>query len=110
MAQTVRSHNTGDPGPIPGSERSPGEGNGSVSPVFLPGESQGQMNLAGYTVHRGLKDQTQLSNLHFDFLGGFLGEHRQNTKGVPVRANRDEDKRVGQGTRLKYNSWGLVIA
>ena len=31
----------GDLGSIPGSGRSPGEGNGSIS-VFLPGESHGQ--------------------------------------------------------------------
>ena len=34
-------------GSIPGSGRSPGEGHGS--PVFLPGESHGQRNLAGYS-------------------------------------------------------------
>ena len=43
--------NTGDvrdSGSIPGSGRSPGEGNGNP-PVFLPGESHGQRNLAGYS-------------------------------------------------------------
>ena len=29
----------GDPGSIPGSERSPGKGNGQPTPVFLPGKS-----------------------------------------------------------------------
>ena len=37
--------NARDLGSIPGSERSPGEGN----PVFLPGESHGQRRLAGYS-------------------------------------------------------------
>ena len=47
------------PGSIPGSGRSPGEGNGT--PVFLPGEFHGQRSLAGYSPW-GLKSQTQLSN------------------------------------------------
>ena len=33
--------NTGDPGLILGSGRSPGGGNGNPTPVFLPGKSQG---------------------------------------------------------------------
>ena len=37
-----------DPGLIPGSGRSPGEGNGSPS-QFLPGESHGQRSLVGYS-------------------------------------------------------------
>ena len=40
--------NAGDPGLIPGSGRSSGEGNGNPS-VFLPGESHGQRNLTGYS-------------------------------------------------------------
>ena len=36
-----------DAGLIPGSERSPGGGNGN--PVFLPGESHGQRSLVGYS-------------------------------------------------------------
>ena len=35
-------------GLIPGSGRSPGEGNGT-SPVFLPGKAHGQRSLAGYS-------------------------------------------------------------
>ena len=38
--------NVGDPGSIPGSGRSPGEGN-SNTPVFLLGESQGWRSLVG---------------------------------------------------------------
>ena len=37
-----------DSGLIPGSGRSPGEGHGKPTPVFLPGESHGQRSLAGY--------------------------------------------------------------
>ena len=39
--------NSGDPGSIPGSGRSPGEGNGC--PLFLPGEFHGQRSLVGYS-------------------------------------------------------------
>ena len=46
--------NTGDPGSIPGQEgpcwgRSPGEGNGSPTSVFLPGEFHGRRSLVGYS-------------------------------------------------------------
>ena len=46
--------NTGDPGSIPGREgpcwgRSPGEGNGSPTSVFLPGEFHGRRSLVGYS-------------------------------------------------------------
>ena len=39
--------NARDLGSIPGSERSPGEGNGQPTPVFLPGEFRGHRNLVG---------------------------------------------------------------
>ena len=39
--------NAGDPGSIPGSGRSSGEGNGNPTPVFLPGKSHGQRSLVG---------------------------------------------------------------
>ena len=35
-------------GLISGLGRSPGEGNGKPTPVFLPGESYGQRSLVGY--------------------------------------------------------------
>ena len=38
----------GDLGLIPRLGRSPGEGNGKPTPVFLPGESCGQRSLVGY--------------------------------------------------------------
>ena len=41
--------NVGDLGSIPGSGRSPGEGNGTPLPVFLPGESHGQRSLVGHS-------------------------------------------------------------
>ena len=36
----------------PWAGRSPGEESGNPLPVFLPGESQGQKSLLGYTVHK----------------------------------------------------------
>ena len=41
--------NSGDLGSIPGLGRSPGEGKGYPTPVFLPGEFHGQRSLAGYS-------------------------------------------------------------
>ena len=40
--------NAEDLGSVPGSGRSPGEGNGNP-PVFLPGECYGQRSLVGYS-------------------------------------------------------------
>ena len=41
--------NVGDMSSIPGLGRSPGEGEWLTTPVFLPGEFQGQRSLAGYS-------------------------------------------------------------
>ena len=41
--------NTGGLGLIPGSGRSPGEGNGNSPPIFLPRESHEQRSLVGYS-------------------------------------------------------------
>ena len=40
---------SGDLGLIPGSERSHGRGNGNLTPVFLPGDSDGQRSLVGHS-------------------------------------------------------------
>ena len=45
----VSACNAGDPGSIPGSGRSSGEGNGQPTPVFMPGESHGQRSLVDYS-------------------------------------------------------------
>ena len=45
----TNSGDTGDVGLIPGSERSPGGGNGNPFQYFLPGESHGQKGLEGYS-------------------------------------------------------------
>ena len=39
-----------DPGSIPGSGRSPGEGNRQPAPVLLPEKFHGQRSLAGYSL------------------------------------------------------------
>ena len=44
---SVNTGDTGDVGSVPGSGRSPGEGNGTT-PAFLPGESHEQRSLVGY--------------------------------------------------------------
>ena len=41
--------NARDLGSIPGLGRSPGEGNGLLTPVFLSGKSQGQRSQVGYS-------------------------------------------------------------
>ena len=43
------AYNVGDLALIPGSGKSPGEGNGNSTPVFLPGVSHGQRSLVGYS-------------------------------------------------------------
>ena len=52
---------TGDGVSILESGRCPGGGNGNPAPVCLPGESHGQRNLAGYTVHGITKSQSRQS-------------------------------------------------
>ena len=55
--------NVGDLGSIPGSGRSPGEGNGNPVLVFLPGESHGQRSLVGYSPW-GRKELDTTDQLH----------------------------------------------
>ena len=56
--------NAGDVGSIPGWGRSPGEGKGKPTPVFLPGESQGQRSLAGYSPWGHKESELQQLNTH----------------------------------------------
>ena len=64
IAQIVKNlpANSGDPGSIPGSVRSTGEGKQPLTPVFFYGESHGQSSPAGYTVHGVAKSWTRLSD------------------------------------------------
>ena len=56
--------NVGDLGSIPGSGRSPGEGNGNPTLVFLPGESHGWRSLVGCSPW-GCKESDTTERLHF---------------------------------------------
>ena len=55
--------NAGDLGLIPGSGRSPGQGNGN-RPVLLPGKFHGQRSLVGYSPW-GCKELDMTEQLHF---------------------------------------------
>ena len=62
--------NVGDLGLIPGLGRAPGERNCyPPTPVFLPGEFQGQRSLGGYSPwDRKESNMTELLTLHFKTL------------------------------------------
>ena len=57
---------TGDPGLIPESGRSPGEGKWQPTPVLLPGEPHGGRSLVGYSPW-GPKELDTAERLHFHF-------------------------------------------
>ena len=48
-ANAEDADDAGDTDSNPGSGKSPREGNGKSTPVFLPGEFHGQRSLAGYS-------------------------------------------------------------
>ena len=56
--------NVGDPGLIPGSERSPGEGNGNPLQYLLPEKFHGQRSLVGYSPW-DCKESDITEQLHF---------------------------------------------
>ena len=58
--------NVGDLGLVPGSGRFPWRRKWQPTPVFLPGESQGQRSLVGYSP-RGRKESDTTEWLHFHF-------------------------------------------
>ena len=59
------TRDTRDTGLIPGLGRSPGEGNGNPTPVFLSGKSHGQRSLSGYSpwTHKE-SDMTEHTHIH----------------------------------------------
>ena len=61
------AYNAGDLGSIPGSRRSPGEGNGNPLQYFLPGKSRGRRSLVGYSPW-GRKESDTTEQLHFTSL------------------------------------------
>ena len=82
--------NAGDPGSIPGSGRSPGEGNGNPLPVFLPGESHGRRRLVGYSPW-GRKESDTTERLHLtsphlrDVSDLFETNHSGSNNSTPLR-------------------------
>ena len=59
----LSAYNVGDPGSIPRSVRSPGEGNGNPTSVFLPGKSHRWRGLVGCSPW-GCKDLDTTERLH----------------------------------------------
>ena len=76
-------YNAGDPGSVPGSGRSPGEGNGQSTPVLLPGKSHGQRSLVGYSPW-GHKESDMAEQLHFLFTRDLYVEKASGGDGIPV--------------------------
>ena len=62
----VSAWNAGDLDSIPGSGRSPGEGNGNSLQYSCPGESHGGKSLVGYSPW-GCKESDMTEQLHFHF-------------------------------------------
>ena len=60
------AYNAGDPGSIPGSERSPGEGNGNPPQYSCLEKSHGPRSLVGYSPC-GRKGLDTTKRLHFHF-------------------------------------------
>ena len=60
------TRDTRDTGLIPGLGRSPGEGNGNPTPVFLSGKSHGQRSLSGYSpwTHKESDTTQRLTHTH----------------------------------------------
>ena len=59
------AEDTRDTDSIPGSGRSSGGGHDNPLPVFLPGESHGQMSLEGYSPQgRKVSDTTEVTSTH----------------------------------------------
>ena len=56
--------NVGDENSIPGSGRSPGEGNGNPLQYSLLGKSQGQRSLAGYIIHGVINQLDMIQQLN----------------------------------------------
>ena len=62
------AYNAGDPGSIPGSGRSPGEGNSNPLQYSCLEKSHGRKSLVGYSpCGRKESDTTELLHFHFTF-------------------------------------------
>ena len=75
-AQTVKvsAHNAGDPGSIPGSERSPGEGKGNPFQYSCLESSTDRREPVGYSPW-GRKESDTTERLHFHFSLAFNRIH-----------------------------------
>ena len=60
----VNAGDAGNVGSIPGLGRCPAGGHGNPTPMFLPGESHGQRNLAGYIPWGHTAWDTEQLNTH----------------------------------------------
>ena len=96
--------NAGDLGLIPGSRRSPGDGNGT--PVFLPGKSHGQRSLVGYSTQGRKKlDMTERLPLCVTQQGlkDFRGrEWKCSTSNSNDEASKGQRKIKSEGQRAVY--------
>ena len=68
----------GDLDLIPGLGRSPGEENGNLAPIFLPGKSHGQRSLVGYSPW-SCKESDMTKGLTLSFSLSAENQNQQNT-------------------------------
>ena len=96
----------GDPALIPGSGRFPWRRIGQSTPVFLPGESQGQRSLAGQSTgsqrvrHIHCKFSSHVSFL----LGNYLRMYTNKTRRKPEKV---KDFNLGNGGLKSGEHWKL---
>ena len=95
--------NAGDPGSIPGSGRSSGEGNGPPTPVFMPGESHGPRSLVGYSPW-GCKDLDMTEQLLFTSLLSIVRDLKK-TSGLSSLTVREYRKFSMSTLRGSWVGW-----
>ena len=89
--------NVGDQGLIPGSGKSPGEGNGN--PLQYPGLENSMDREAWWaTVHGVAMSRTRLCNEHFDMLANTFKLFNCNTWQLPTSS---EPQRSGNNTKFR---------
>ena len=95
---TCNAGATGDMGSIPGSGRSPRAQ--QATPVFLPGESHGQRNLAGYSP-RGQKESDITEDAHTSrYLDNCIMTN------ISGKIHRSQNDYFGQGQAWNEHTWG----
>ena len=68
-----------------------GEGNGTPSPVLLPGKSHGRRSLVGCSPW-GCEESDTTERLHFDFSLSYIGERNGNPLQCSCRENPRESR------------------